>query len=262
MEYNSYVLITGGARGIGRAISLLLAERGFTVAAVGTRPESAVADFLSELRSHSADNFYIQGDISSHEDRRRIVDTVYDRFGRLDILVNNAGVAPNVRADLLEMSEESFDRVLGVNLRGAFCLTQYAAQRMTADTPAADGTSALPPRMIITTTSISAETSSINRGEYCISKAGLSMMVKLFADKLAPYGINSYEIRPGIIETDMTAGVKDKYQSKIDAGLLPIARMGKPEDVARAVYALARGDLAYTTGAVINIDGGFTLSRL
>lgn len=256
MEYKSYVLVTGGARGIGHAISLRLAEEGHTVAAVGTRPEIAVGEFLTELRSYSEDNFYIQGDISSREDGHRIIDTFYDRFGRLDILVNNAGVAPNVRADLLEMTEESFDRVLGINLRGTFFLTQYAASRMVSDIPSES------PRMIITTTSISAETSSINRGEYCISKAGLSMTVKLFADRLAPHGINSYEIRPGIIETDMTAGVRDKYQAKIDSGLLPIARMGKPDDVARAVCALARGDLAYTTGAVIGIDGGFTLSRL
>ena len=256
MEYNSYVLVTGGERGIGRGISLFLAERGFTVAAVGTRSESDVVEFLTELRSYGADNSYIQGDISSGEDRKRIVDTFYDRYGRLDVLVNNAGVAPSVRADILEMSEESFDRVLGINLRGAFFLTQYAANRMVKDT-AGDA-----PRMIITTTSISAETSSVNRGEYCISKAGLSMAVKLFADRLAEYGINSYEIRPGIIETDMTAGVKGKYQEKIDGGLLPIARMGQPEDVAKTVYALARGYLAYTTGAVINVDGGFTLSRL
>ena len=256
MEHKSYVLVTGGARGIGRAISLRLAGEGHTVAAVGTRPCDAVGEFLAELRAHNENNIYIQGDISSHEDRRRIVDTVYDKFGRLDILVNNAGVAPNVRADLLEMTEESFDRVLGINLRGAFFLTQYAASRMANDAP----TDAQ--RCIITTTSISAETSSINRGEYCISKAGLSMTVKLFADRLAPYGINSYEIRPGIIKTDMTAGVRDKYQAMIDSGLLPIARMGTPDDVAKAVCALARGDLAYTTGAVINVDGGFTLSRL
>ncbi len=256
MSFKSIVIVTGGARGIGRAISLCLAEHGFTVAAVGTRPEDAVGNFLAELRSFGEDNMYIQGDISSHDDRIRIVDTVYDKFGRLDILVNNAGVAPAVRADLLEMTEESFDRVLGVNLRGAFFLTQYAAGRMIND---AKGES---PRMIITTTSISAETSSTNRGEYCISKAGLSMAVKLFADRLAEYGINSYEVRPGIIETDMTAGVRDKYEAKIAGGLLPIARMGKPEDVAKAVHALARGDLAYTTGAVINVDGGFTLSRL
>ncbi len=256
MENKSHVLVTGGARGIGRAISLTLAEHGFAVAAAGTRPESAVGGFLSELTSLSPDSFYIHGDISTNGDRRRIVDAAYDRFGTLEILVNNAGVAPSVRADLLEMTEESFDRVLGINLRGAFFLTQYAASRMIADAP----TDAA--RMIITTTSISAETSSTNRGEYCISKAGLSMAVRLFADRLAPYGINSYEIRPGIIETDMTAGVKDKYEAKIAAGLLPIARMGQPEDVARAVYALARGDLRYTTGAVINVDGGFTLSRL
>lgn len=252
----SFVLVTGGARGIGRGISLYLAKKGFTVAAVGTRDEASVSDFLTELKSFGENNSYIQGDISNHDDRIRIVDTFYERYGRLDVLVNNAGVAPKVRADLLEMSEESFDRVLGVNLRGAFFLTQYAASKMINDAP----TEA--PRMIITTTSISAETSSTNRGEYCISKAGLSMMVKLFADKLAPYGINSYELRPGIIETDMTAGVKSKYESLIDGGLLPIARMGQPEDIAKIVYALAEGLFAYTTGGVINVDGGFTLSRL
>lgn len=256
MTNKSYVLVTGGARGIGRGISLYLASKGFTVAAVGTRPEESVGEFLSELRAYGEDNSYIQGDISSHDDRIRIVDTFYERYGRLDVLVNNAGVAPSVRADLLEMSEESFDRVLGVNLRGAFFLTQYAASKMIADEPSEAA------KMIITTTSISAETSSVNRGEYCISKAGLSMMVKLFADKLAPYGIGSYEIRPGIIETDMTAGVKNVYESKIAGGLLPIARMGQPEDIAKVVYALASGLFAYTTGGVINVDGGFTLSRL
>ncbi len=253
---NSYVLVTGGARGIGRGISLYLASQGFTVAAVGTRDEASVSEFLTELKGYGEANSYIQGDISSHDDRIRIIDTFYERYGRLDVLVNNAGVAPNVRADLLSMSEESFDRVLGINLRGAFFLTQYAASKMLEDTP----TDA--PRMIITTTSISAETSSINRGEYCISKAGLSMMVKLFADRLAPHGIASYEIRPGIIETDMTAGVKNVYEEKIAGGLLPIARMGKPEDIAKVVYALASGFFAYTTGGVINVDGGFTLSRL
>lgn len=253
---NSYVLVTGGARGIGRGISLYLASQGFTVAAVGTRDEASVSEFLAELKGYGEANSYIQGDISSHEDRIRIIDTFYDRYGRLDVLVNNAGVAPSVRADLLSMSEESFDRVLGINLRGAFFLTQYAASKMLEDAP----TDA--PRMIITTTSISAETSSINRGEYCISKAGLSMMVKLFADRLAPHGIASYEIRPGIIETDMTAGVKNVYEEKIRGGLLPIPRMGKPEDIAKVVYALASGLFAYTTGGVINVDGGFTLSRL
>ncbi len=256
MTNRSYVLVTGGARGIGRGISLYLAAHGFTVAAVGTRDEASVCEFLSELRSYGEDNTYIQGDISDHDDRIRIVDTFYERYGRLDVLVNNAGVAPRVRADLLEMSEESFDRVLGINLRGAFFLTQYAASKMIADEP--NGT----PKMIITTTSISAETSSPNRGEYCISKAGLSMMVKLFADRLAPYGIGSYEIRPGIIETDMTAGLKNVYEEKIAGGLLPIARMGKPEDIAKVVYALASGLFTYTTGGVINVDGGFTLSRL
>lgn len=258
LKSKSYVLVTGGARGIGSGISLCLASRGFTVAAVGTRsPDNpAVVEFVQKLKSANSKCSYIQGDISSSDDRRYIIDEFYRRYGRLDVLVNNAGVAPTVRADLLEMTEESFDRVLGINLRGAFFLSQYAAKRMIADEPSGA------PRMIITVTSISADVSSTNRGEYCISKAGLSMAVKLFADRLAPYGINSYEIRPGIIETDMTAGVKGKYEEKIEGGLLPIARMGQPEDIAKCVYALASGLFTYTTGSVFYIDGGFSLSRL
>ncbi|MCD7776429.1 MAG: 3-ketoacyl-ACP reductase [Firmicutes bacterium] len=256
MGYKSYALVTGGARGMGRAISLYLAKNGFTVAALGTKDAEGVAPFIDELTSYGEDNTYIKCDISKEEDRKAAIDAFYDRYGRLDVLVNNAGVAPTVRADLLEMTEESFDRVLNVNLKGTFFFTQYAASRMIKDTP----TEA--PRCVIVTSSISAETSSINRGEYCISKAGLSMTAKLFADRLAPYGINCYEVRPGIISTDMTAGVSEKYQRRIDGGLLPIARMGVPEDAAKAVYGLAMGYFSYATGCVIPVDGGFALSRL
>ena len=182
-----------------------------------------------------------------------MVDTVYDTFGCLDVLVNNAGVAPLERKDLLEMSEESMDRLLDINLKGTFFLTQYAASKMIAHQTG---------DMIINVTSMSAYTASINRGEYCISKAGLAMVTDLFAVRLAEYGINVYEIRPGIIRTDMTATVTKKYEDLIAGGLLPIARMGLPEDIAKAVSALASGALPYSTGEVINIDGGFHLRTL
>lgn len=254
-QANKIALVTGGARGIGRGISEYLAARGFTVAAVGTRPQSDAAEFLSALRAASPDSCYISGDISKADDRIRIVNEVLDRYGALDVLVNNAGVAPTVRADLLEMSEESLDRLLSINLKGTFFLTQYAARRMLEKKTDEF-------RAIITITSISADTSSINRGEYCMSKAALSMMTKLFADELAPHGIRVYEVRPGIIATDMTAGVLDKYSRMIENGLLPIKKMGAPEDVAKVVYALASGLHAYTTGDSYSADGGFYLKRL
>lgn len=237
-------LVTGATRGIGKGIASMLAENGYIVAAVGTRESG-----------DSYNGIYIQGDISNADDRKRIVDTVYDKYGQLNILVNNAGVAPLERMDLLDMTIESMDRLLDINLKGTFFLTQYAASKMITDTSDL-------PKMIINITSISSDTSSVNRGEYCISKAGLSMVTKLFADRLSEYGINVYEIRPGIIETDMTEKVKDKYTSMIDGGLLPIARMGQPQDVAKAVLALANGGLLYSTGEVIHVDGGFHLRRL
>lgn len=250
-------IVTGAARGIGRGISLALAENGFTVAAAATRPidDEGVSAYIRELTAINEDCIYIQCDISDSESRHALIDAVYEKFNRLDTLVNNAGVAPNIRADLLEMSEESFDRLININLRGTFFLTQYAARRMSS---APTGS----PMSIITTTSISAETVSVNRGEYCVSKAGLSMTTKLFAARLAEFGINVYELRPGIIETDMIAKVKDKYDALIENGLLPIKRMGRPEDVGEAAVALAKGYLRYSTGETINIDGGFHISRL
>lgn len=250
-------IVTGAARGIGRGISLGLAKDGYVVAAVGTRSadDPGVKAYIEELQAISPKSFYLSADISSADGREKIVTESFARLGEVDVLVNNAGVAPKVRADLLEMSEESFDYVLGVNLRGTFFLTQRVAQEMVKQKTDAF-------RAIVFTTSISADVSSINRGEYCMSKAGLGMAVKLYAHRLAAEGINVYAVRPGIIATDMTAGVHEKYQNMIDGGLLPIARMGEPDDVAAAVCSLADGALRYSTGEEINVDGGFMLRRL
>lgn len=246
-------IVTGASRGIGRAISLKLAEAGFTVVSAARANEEKAADYIAELKALSPESIYVPTDISVKEAREHLVDTAYERFGKLDILVNNAGVAPLERKDLLEMSEESMDRLLDINLKGTFFLTQYAANKMVAQKTG---------DMIINVTSMSAYTASINRGEYCISKAGLAMVTELFAARLAEYGINVYEIRPGIIRTDMTAGVAKKYEDLIAGGLLPISRMGEPEDIAKAVLALASGALPYSTGEVLNIDGGFHIRTL
>jgi len=246
-------IVTGASRGIGRAISLRLAKEGFLVIAAARADSAKAADYIAELTGISPESVYVSADISCAEDRHRLIDTVFDRFGRLDILVNNAGVAPTERRDILEMTEESMQRLLDINLKGTFFLTQYAANRMIA---ASCGDA------IINVTSMSAYTASVNRGEYCISKAGLSMVTTLFAARLAEYGIHVYEIRPGIIRTDMTAGVSEKYEALIEGGLLPISRMGTPEDIAAAAAALATGALPYSTGEVLNVDGGFHLRTL
>ena len=253
----SVAIVTGAARGIGRGISLLLAQNGFAVAAAATREENdpTVLPYISELKEACRDSIYIKADVSSDSDRHRLIDTVYENYGRLDILVNNAGVAPLIRSDLLDMTEESLDRLLEINLKGTFFLSQYAAHRM-IENPTDS------PRMIINTASISSETASISRGEYCISKAALSMVTKLFAVRLGDCGIGVYELRPGIIETEMTAPVKAGYNSLIEKGLLPTRRMGQPEDVGKVVLALAKDYFTYSTGQVFNIDGGFHISRL
>ncbi len=251
-------IVTGAARGIGRGISMELAKAGYTVCAVGTRSaeDENVRAYLAELVSVSPDSFYLSGDISNAADRARIAESAFAGLGEVDALVNNAGVAPTVRNDILEMTEESFDRVLDINLRGSFFLTQAIANRMIKQTPADFR------RTIVFITSISAVVSSINRGEYCISKAGLSMSARLFADRLAADGINVYEVRPGIIATDMTAGVMEKYTRLINDGLCPIKRIGQPEDVGRVVRALCDNFLGYSTGEVINVDGGMMIQTL
>ncbi len=252
------VIVTGAARGIGRGISLTLAKAGYTVCAVGTRSaeDENVRAYLDELTALSPDSFYLSGDISDAADRARITEEAFAILGEVGALVNNAGVAPNVRNDILEMTEESFDRVMGINLRGTFFLTQSIAKRMLEQKPADFR------RTIVFITSVSAVVSSVNRGEYCISKSGLSMAAKLYADRLAEFGINVYEVRPGIIATDMTAGVMQKYEHLIANGLCPIPRIGQPEDVGRTVQALCDGYLAYTTGEIINVDGGMMIQKL
>ena len=248
-------VVTGASRGIGRGISLALANAGYTVCAVDIRPENVAEEYINELKSISPDSLYVTGDISSSEDRERISNEAFEGLGHVDVLVNNAGVAPLVRADMLDMSEESFDRVLGINLRGTFFLTQKIAKRM-----AEYKTDAM--RAVIFITSISATVSSVNRGEYCISKAGLSMAATLYADRLAEYGIRVYEVRPGIVATDMTAGVREKYDKLIAEGICPIKRMGQPEDVAKTVLALAEGYFGYTTGLKVGVDGGMMIQKL
>ena len=249
------VIVTGASRGIGRAISLELAKNNCIIVAAGTKPEGEVAGYIAELAALSPESIYISTDISKDQDCENLVHETESRFGSIDFLVNNAGIAPAVRCDILETTRESFDRLLEVNLKGTFFLTQKAAKSMIKSKGRGN-------RGIVNISSISAYASSTSRPEYCISKAGVSMTTALFADRLAEYGINVYEIRPGIIETDMTAGVLDKYNKLIGEGLLPMARLGQPEDVAKPVLAIVLGLLPYSTGEVINADGGFHIRRL
>jgi 3-oxoacyl-[acyl-carrier protein] reductase len=249
-------LVTGSARGIGRGIAEKLAENGFDIVIDDIHGEAQEAIF--HLHKLGADAIYVQADISSADDRNKLLHEIMGCFGRLDLLVNNAGVAPKTRMDILEASEESLDRVMSINLKGPYFLTQIVAKWMI------EQKTTFPDReyRIVNISSMSAYTSSPARGEYCLSKAGVSMMTKLYADRLSEYGIGVYEIRPGIVATDMTAVVKEKYNKLIAEGLLPLKRWGFPEDVAKAVLAVAKGYLAYSTGEVINVDGGFHLRRL
>ena len=258
MERSRVAVVTGGSRGIGRGIALGLAGAGFDVVVNYNRSSQAAEEVAAKVRELGRKALAIQADVSVRADRERFVDAVLEQFGHIDVLVNNAGVAPQVRADILEATEESFDRVIAINLRGPYFLTQRVAKHMieyVQKHPDAQ------PK-IINIGSNSAYTSSTSRGDYCISKAGIGMMTKLYADRLAEYGILVYEIRPGIIATDMTAVVKEKYDRLFAEGITPIRRWGTPEDVAKAVVALAEGALPYSTGEVINVDGGFHLHRL
>jgi 3-oxoacyl-[acyl-carrier protein] reductase len=251
-------LVTGGARGIGLGISRCLAREGFDLALCGRRSEAEAAQALDELRALGATVAYVSCDLVSAPERERLVAAVRERFSRLHVLVNNAGIAPPVRADLLEASEESFERVLRTNLEGPFFLTQAVARFLIEQRRAAEGWAG----GIVFVTSTSATVVSTNRGEYCVSKAGLAMAAQLWAVRLAEHGIPVYDVRPGIIRTDMTAAVAGKYDRQIADGLVPQARWGEPDDVGRVVAALARGDAPYSTGAVINVDGGLTIPRL
>ncbi len=255
-------IVTGASRGIGRAIAVALGGAGFNVV-LNYNSNAAAADEAAKLvKDAGGDAATIQCDIGRCNDHAKVVDLAYERFGSLELLVNNAGVAPKVRADLLEMGEESWDHVLDTNLRGPFFLSQLAAKRMISTAKQRDGhPSAF--QAIVNISSVSAYTASVNRGEYCIAKAGISMMTRLLAARLAEHGINVYEVRPGIIATDMTGAVKAKYDRLIlEEGILPIRRWGQPDDVAKAVLAVAEGRLPYSTGEVLNVDGGFHLRTL
>jgi NAD(P)-dependent dehydrogenase (short-subunit alcohol dehydrogenase family) len=251
-------LITGGSRGIGLGIAQSLADGGFDLAVNGVRDEASIADSLDALRQRGAEVHYVRGDVSSTSDRQSMFAAVRAKFGRLHVLVNNAGVAPLMRADLLEATEESWDRVMGINLKGPYFLTQLAARWMIEQAKA----DASFRGVVVNVSSVSATEASINRGEYCISKAGVAMATQLWAHRLAEHRIAVYEVRPGVIHTDMSAAVSEKYDRLIANGLTVENRWGEPEDVGRAVSVLARGDLSYATGNVLNIDGGMTIRRL
>lgn len=251
-------LITGGTRGIGLGISTSLAREGFDLALCGRRFPDEVADTLGALRDLGVEVYYSVADVADPTARQQLIDSVRNHYGRLHVLVNNAGVAPLERRDLLDATEESFERVLRINLQGPYFLTQAVARWMVEQQQADAGFSGC----IVNVTSISATAASTNRGEYCISKAGLSMGTKLWAMRLAAYDIPVYEVRPGIVQTDMTSGVVEKYNQLIANGMLLQPRWGTPEEVGRAVTMLARGDLPYSTGQVIMVDGGFAVERV
>jgi 3-oxoacyl-[acyl-carrier protein] reductase len=251
-------LVTGGARGIGLGISRRLTREGYDLALCGVRTRERVQPTIDELRRDGGDVEYHRTDIAEPEQRRSLVAWVRGRFGRLNLLVNNAGVAPRERRDLLDATEESFEGVLRVNLQGPYFLTQAAA-RLMIEQKAEDPDD---PACIVNVTSISAAVASTNRGEYCISKAGLAMASQLWAVRLGEFGIPVFEIRPGIIETDMTAGVREKYDRLIAEGLLLQPRWGTSDDVGRAVVALASGAFPYSTGQVVMVDGGLHVARL
>jgi NAD(P)-dependent dehydrogenase (short-subunit alcohol dehydrogenase family) len=259
--------VTGASRGIGRGIALELARAGGFDLAINYASNQAAAQATAAdcvaaggEREHALRVEIVQGDVSAAADRQALVEFMRRTFGRLDLLVNNAGVAPSVRADILEAGEESFDRLIAINLKGPYFLTQLAARYMIEQlggTPAEPGT-----RNVVTVSSISAYTASVNRGDYCIAKAGLSMHTQLWAARLAEYGIGVFEVRPGIIETDMTAPVKARYDDLFARGLTPFARWGTPADVGKAVAAIAMGQFPYSTGMAIDVDGGFAVRRL
>jgi NAD(P)-dependent dehydrogenase (short-subunit alcohol dehydrogenase family) len=259
MDDQRVAVVSGSSRGIGRGIALALAEQAWNIV-INYRSNRAAADETGrEIKVRGASAHVVQADMANPDEVEGLVDATLDRYGRIDLLVNNAGVGPRERVDMLQVGEASYDEVMAINLKGPFFLTQRVANEMID--LVRQGTIQRP--KIVNISSISAYTSSPARAEYCLSKAGLSMMTALWADRLAEFGINVYEIRPGIIQTDLTLVVKDKYDRLIlEEGLTPIRRWGQPEDVGKAVVAIAQDLLPFSTGEVINVDGGFHLSRL
>ena len=255
---NHVALVTGGGRGIGLGIARSLAAEGYDLALGGVRAEEQVQEVLQELRALGVDVLYCRADVSGREARGQMLAAIRQRYGRLNVLVNNAGVAPLVGADILEATEDSFERVMRINLQGPYFITQAVARWMIEQRQRAQHFRAC----IVNISSISATVASPSRGEYCISKAGVSMATQLWAVRLAEYGIPVYEVRPGVIQTDMTQGVQAKYDRLIAEGLTLQPRWGLPEDVGKAVAMLVRGDLPYSTGQVVMVDGGLTIGRL
>jgi 3-oxoacyl-[acyl-carrier protein] reductase len=250
--------VTCGARGIGFGVARALARENFDLAIIGVRELSAAEAALAELRQLGADVLYIQADISDSAARKKMLEAVREKYGRLHVLVNNAGVAPKVRADVLEATEESFEWVLKVNLQGPYFLTQQCARWMIEQKKAGLDWRGC----IINISSISATVASVNRGDYCISKAGVVMATQLWAARLGEHDIPVYEIRPGLVRTDMNTSVQAKYDKLIAEGLLAQSRWGTTDDVGQAAAMLARGELSYSTGQVLVVDGGLTLRRL
>ncbi len=250
-------IVTGGSRGIGFAVARQLGMDGFNIVIMDMNPEQDYAHNFAQFSEDRTEFLYIQGNICKAEDRANLIEKSVARFGGIHVLVNNAGVAPSVRNDLLEMTEESFDRVIGINTKGTMFLTQAVAKQMISQEIVGRkrGT-------IINISSCSAEVSSVGRGEYCVSKAGVSMLTTLYADRLAKEAILVHEVRPGVIATDMTATVQKKYDDLFAAGAFPIARWGAPEDIAGAVSAFAGDKFLYTTGNYVDVDGGFHIKRL
>ncbi len=258
MQMPRTALITGGTRGIGFGIARELAREGWDLALCGVRSEAEVEPALEELGAMGVTVHYVAADLARSADRARLAEHVRARYGAVNALVNNAGRAPRVRSDLLEADEGAFEELLRTNLQGPYFLTQAIARDQLARRRIDSAFAA----SIVFITSVSAELASTNRGDYCVSKAGLSMAARLFAVRLAEHGIPVYEVRPGIIATDMTAAVRESYDRRIAEGLVPERRWGHPEDVGRVVAALLRGDIPYATGSVIHVDGGVSVPRL
>jgi NAD(P)-dependent dehydrogenase (short-subunit alcohol dehydrogenase family) len=254
-DVRSTALVTGAGRGIGRAIALALADAGFRVVVNDLPGSDDLGHTVAEIARRGGEARALPFDVSDVQDHARVVETAWNAFGGIDCLVNNAGVSVKVRDDILNVTPESYDRLMAINLKGPFFLTQEVARRM-VDAPSPSF------RSIITISSLNAEFASLDRADYCISKTGLSMMAQLYALRLADHGIGSYEIRPGVIRTQMTAVAKEKYDRLIGEGLIPIKRWGEPEDVGKAVVTLASGQLAYSTGEVVRVDGGMAVRRL
>jgi 3-oxoacyl-[acyl-carrier protein] reductase len=250
--------ITGGTRGIGLGIATELAKAGFDLAVNGIREETAVKPVLEELGNYGVQVIYVRGDVSKKEDRHQMVNAIQERFGKVNVLVNNAGIAPPERKDILEATEESFEYVLNVNLQGPYFLTQLTANRMIELKKQNQNEFFC----IINVSSVSATVASVNRGEYCISKAGIAMATKLWASRLGEFDIPVYEIQPGVIRTDMTSGVQEKYDRLFQQGMAIQQRWGTPADVGKVAAAMATGSMPYSTGQVVMVDGGMTVPRL